>query len=429
MARLNPSAQCTLDELGVMMIKIANGFKREQLEGQTTVFKNGDSGDAAYVIESGCVEVLAGADQRRVAVLAEGAMFGEVALLDRQPRTATVRTLVPTSLVRIDRAHVEELLVRADPVIQYLLRLMLERFRNSSAEPASAEALPLALKTTTAAALPTLDLHAAAVRTLSLAHDLSDAIDNSQLELFYQPIILYADAALVGFEALIRWRHPQLGMVSPDEFIPLAEKTGLIHRIGQWVLNQAATDWAGLRTLCVADSVHRPFMSVNLSAPELCGPGIVESIQACLQEHHMQPQELRIELTETIVISNLDAVSAALHHLRAMGVGIALDDFGTGYAGLSYLQTLPFSCIKIDKTFVQQMHTSDRSFQIIKSALELSRLLNITTVAEGIEDAATGAALADMGCTYAQGYHYARPMPASNIAPWAHVFTQNTANQ
>lgn len=405
-----------------MMIKIANGFKREQFEGQMTVFKNGDSGDAAYVIESGCVEVLAGADQRRVAVLAAGAMFGEVALLDRQPRTATVRTLVPTSLVRIDRAHVEELLVRADPVIQYLLRLMLERFRNSSAEPASAEAPPLDRQTTTAAALPTVDLHAAAVRTLSLAHDLSDAIDNSQLELFYQPIILYADAALVGFEALIRWRHPQLGMVSPDEFIPLAEKTGLIHRIGQWVLNQAATDWQTLRKLCLSDSVHKPFMSVNLSAPELCGAGIVESIQTCLQEHHFLPQELRIELTETIVISNLDAVSAALQRLRSMGVGIALDDFGTGYAGLSYLQTLPFSCIKIDKIFVQQMHSSERSFQIIKSALELSRLLNITTVAEGIEDAATGAALADLGCTYAQGYLYARPMPASDIPPWAHAF-------
>jgi len=411
------------------MIKIANGFKRERFEGQMTVFKNGDSGDAAYVIESGCVEVLTGADQRRVAVLAAGAMFGEVALLDRQPRTATVRTLVPTSLVRIDRAHVEELLGRADPVIQYLLRLMLERFRNSSGEPAGTEPPAIQDPTTATAALPTVDLHAAAVRTLSLAHDLSDAIDDSQLELFYQPIILYGTTALVGFEALIRWRHPQLGMVSPEEFIPLAEKTGLIHRIGQWVLHQAAADWRTLRSPCVSGPIHTPFMSVNLSAPELCSPGIVESIQACMQEHHMPPQELRIELTETIVISNVNIVSTALHRLRALGVGIALDDFGTGYAGLSYLQTLPFSCIKIDKTFVQQMHTSARSFQIVKSALELSRLLDITTVAEGIEDAATGVALASMGCTYAQGYHYARPMPASSIAPWALTFAQQAANR
>lgn len=404
------------------MINIANGFHREVFEGQTTVFKIGDFGDAAFVIESGCVEVLAGADLRRVAVLAEGAMFGEVALLDRQPRTATVRTLVPTSLVRIDRAHVEELLTRADPVIQYLLRLMLERFRSSSELAMGSSSLPAELDAAAPARAPALDLHAAAVRTLSLAHDLSDAIDGNQLELFYQPIVLLHNVSLVGYEALIRWRHPQLGVVSPEEFIPLAEKTGLIHRIGQWVLKRAAMDWHELRVLCVSEGDRKPFMSINLSAPELCGPGIVENIQTCLRDHHIPAEELRIELTETIVISNLQAVSAALHRLRALGVGIALDDFGTGYAGLSYLQTLPFSCIKIDKTFVQQMHTAARSFQIIKSALELSRLLDITTVAEGIEDATTGEALFGMGCTYAQGYHYARPMPIAQIAHWAQTF-------
>ena len=398
------------------MSELIGGFSREVFEGQMTVFCTGDSGDAAYVIESGCVEVLAGPPDalRRVAVLAQGAMFGEVALLDRQPRSATVRTLIPTTLVRIDRAHVEELLVRADPVIQYLMRLLLERFRSSSGkqgEPVSSltpPALPIG-------GMPTVDLHAAAVRTLSLAHDLSDAIDHQQLELFYQPIFLLRDTRLVGFEALIRWRHPSFGMVSPDEFIPLAEKTGLIHRIGQWVLKRAAIDWQELRSLCTSDDSHHPFMSVNLSAPELCGPGIVQSIQACAQEQGMLLSELRVELTETIVISNLQAITAALEELRAMGVGIALDDFGTGYAGLNYLQTLPFSCIKIDRAFVQQMHTSERSFQIIKSALELSKLMGMTTVAEGIEDAATGTLLASMGCTYAQGFHYARPMPVGDV--------------
>ena len=185
-----------------------------------------------------------------------------------------------------------------------------------------------------------------------------------------------------------------------------------------WVLQQAVTDWGRLRALCLQDPTHHPFMSINLSAPELCGPGIVESIQACLVASQMQASELRIELTETIVISNLDGITATLEQLRAMGMGIALDDFGTGYAGLSYLQMLPFSCIKIDKAFVQQMHTSQRSFQIIKSALELSRMLGLTTVAEGIEDGAIGEALADLGCTYAQGFHYARPMTLETLVAW-----------
>lgn len=404
---------------------MGSSFKREMLEKQTTVFQVGDSGDAAYVIESGCVEVLVGDahEQRRLALLSEGAMFGEVALLDRQPRTATVRTLVPTTLIRIDRAHVEELLLRSDPVIQYLLQLLLKRFRNANGNSLVPNEALLAAEPRPQSSSPTADPHDAAVRTLSLAHDLSNAIEASQLELFYQPIFLLKNRVLVGFEALIRWRHPSLGLVNPDEFIPLAEKTGLIHRIGVWVLKQAASDWSQLRTMCLQDPTHQPFMSINLSAPELCGPGIVERIQACLAASQMHARELRIELTETIVISNLDAITATLEQLRAMGMGIALDDFGTGYAGLSYLQMLPFSCIKIDKAFVQQMHTSQRSFQIIKSALELSGMLGLTTVAEGIEDAVTGQALADLGCTYAQGFHYARPMPVETLIVWERAYS------
>ena len=401
----------------------ATGFVRENLEAQVAVFQTGDSGDAAYVIESGCVEVLAGPPdaQRRVAVLAEGAMFGEVALLDHQPRTATVRTLVPTSLVRIDRTHVEELLGRADPVIQYLLRLLLERFRNSS----GIVALPEPNKpigTGPAGSLSPPDLHAAAVRTLSLAHDLSNAIDAGQLALFYQPIVALPSGALVGFEALVRWHHPSMGTISPDEFIPLAEKTGLIHRIGQWVLRQSMRDWPALRALCKSQNSEAPFMSVNLSAPELCDAAGVALIADCLSEHTIAPQELRIELTETTVIGNIGSVTQTLQTLRAMHIGIALDDFGTGYAGLDYLQSLPFSSLKIDKSFVQQMHGSRRSFQIIKSALELSRMLGLDTVAEGIEDALTARVLANMGCNYAQGYHFARPMPLAEITSWAATY-------
>ncbi len=396
-----------------------NGFKREYLDTHATVFRTGDSGDAAYVIESGCVEVLAGsADQPlRLAVLAEGAMFGEVALLDRQPRTATVKALMPTTLIRIDRQHVEELLGRADPVIQYLLRLLLERFRNSSGKSAGDAELAKAPGTTNAPQ-STPDLHAAAVRTLSLAHDLSAAIGSNQLELFYQPIIHMASRSLIGYEGLVRWRHPTMGLISPDEFIPLAEKTGLIHRIGDWVLRRGMLDWPRLRPLCQGAPGTTPFVSLNLSGPELCQPGIAEDIQQRLLAMAMPPAELRIELTETAVITNLSQVTAVTQQLRDLGVGIALDDFGTGYAGLDYLQTLPFSTIKIDKSFVQQMHDSTRSFHIIKSALELSRRLDLTSVAEGIEDNATSNLITSMGCTYAQGYQFAKPMPLEQVCQW-----------
>lgn len=399
-------------------------FPREHFDSREAVFQAGDLGASAYVIEEGCVEVLRGEgdSQRRVTVLAEGAMFGEIALLDRQPRTATVRALVPTSLIRIDRSHVEELLRRSDPVVQYLVRLLLMRFRSSHgvavAQHSSEEPSPDLVQQD----LHVRDLHTAAVRTLLLAQDLSDAIELGQLELFYQPLIAMDDRSVVGFESLIRWRHPTLGLVSPMEFVPLAEKTGLIHRIGQWVLQRSAADWAELRGLCRRTAESPPFISVNLSAPELAGPRIVDAIETCIAQHRMQASELRIELTETVIINNIELVSTALRRLRATGVGIALDDFGTGYAGLDYLQTLPFSCIKIDKTFVQQMNTSERSFYIVKSALELARSIGLTTVAEGIEDADIGLRLAELGCTYAQGFHYGRPMPKRELANWADRF-------
>lgn len=400
-------------------------FTRERFDGREIVFRSGDPGTSAYVIEEGCVEILSGEGkaQRRLTVLSQGAMFGEIALLDHQPRTATVRTLVPTKLIRIDRSHVEELLVRADPVIQYLLRLLLMRFRNTAVEPGRRREDRLEGQREE---VRVRDLHTAAVRTLSLAQDLSDAISGGQLELFYQPLIALQDLSLAGFESLIRWRHPVLGLVTPMEFIPLAEKTGLIHRIGQWVLQRAVADWSELRGYCRCDGETPPFMSVNLSAPELGSTGIVDAIVSCLVRHNMQPSELRIELTETVIINNIELVAAALHRLREVGSGIALDDFGTGYAGLDYLQTLPFSCIKIDKAFVQQMNTSDRSHHIVRSALELTRLLGLTTVAEGVEDADTSRRLAGMGCTYGQGFHYAHPMPKSEIAGWLEVYRRSS---
>jgi EAL domain-containing protein (putative c-di-GMP-specific phosphodiesterase class I) len=159
-----------------------------------------------------------------------------------------------------------------------------------------------------------------------------------------------------------------------------------------------------------------------LSAPELCSDAIVDKVRAALAMHNMPSHALRIELTETAVISNMQTVARTLAQLQALGVGIALDDFGTGYAGLDYLQQLPFSTLKIDMSFVMQMHSSQRSYQIIKSALELSRSLQLQSVAEGVEDASTAALLSFMGCGFGQGYFFAKPMPLAAVKGWAQAF-------
>jgi len=383
-----------------------DALPREQLPAGHTVFRFGDPGDTAYVIESGRVEVLA-AGVRRIATLEAGALFGEVALLDHQPRTATVRTLEPTVLVCIDRGHVDELLKRTDPVIRHLLTLLLERFRSSH---------PGTLTAAGPAQQP--DDRDAALRTLMLTRDLSHALAHEQLELFYQPLVGFADRQLVGFEALVRWRHPTLGMIMPMEFIGLAEKTGLIHQLGFWVLQRAIADWASLRRFCQAGGGLPPFVSVNLSAAELGDPHIVDTIREQLAAKGMIPHELKIELTETVIIEDRATVGGVLEKLSALGIAVALDDFGTGYAGLDYLKTLPISCLKIDKTFVQEMATSLRSHEIVQSAINLAWALGLSTIAEGIEDEDTARRLDDMGCTVAQGYYFARPMPADSVESW-----------
>jgi EAL domain-containing protein (putative c-di-GMP-specific phosphodiesterase class I) len=307
----------------------------------------------------------------------------------------------------IDGGHVHELLKRSDPVIRHLMTLLLERFRSTHPGLVMASDSPLAA----------MDQEVA-LRTLTLTRDLSFALENGQLELFYQPLVGFAERNLVGFEALVRWRHPMLGMIMPMEFIGLAEKTGLIHRLGYWVLEHAIEAWAELRMLCQPGSGLPPFVSINLSAAELGDPLIVETIRLALEKKGMLPQELKIELTETVVIEDRAIVGDVLEKLSTLGIAIALDDFGTGYAGLDYLKTLPISCLKIDKTFVQEMATSLRSYEIVQSAINLAGSIGLSTIAEGIEDEDTVRRLNDLGCNIAQGYYFARPMPAGAVAAW-----------
>jgi EAL domain-containing protein (putative c-di-GMP-specific phosphodiesterase class I) len=385
-----------------------DSLQREFLPADYLVCNIGDSGDAAYVIEAGAVEVLAKGGQR-VAILKTGEIFGEVALLDQLPRTAAVRTLEPTTLLRIERDHVRELLKRADPVIRHLLELLLERFRFRSGY----------LETFVEGSErdPQSDSEAAML-TLVLARDLTHALESGQLELAYQPLVSLSRHSLVGFEALIRWQHPLLGSIMPTKLIGLAEKTGLIRPLGLWVLQRAIRDWPVLRDYCQVPSDIPIFVSVNLSGAELSNPVIVETIADYFSVAHMSPRELKVELTETAIIEDLESVGAALRKLSAMGVTIALDDFGTGYSSFDYLKMLPISCIKIDKSFIQDAKGSPRSREIVHTSLQLARSLGLMTIAEGIEDESTSALLADLGCDIAQGYFYSLPMSLQDIPNW-----------
>jgi len=251
-----------------------------------------------------------------------------------------------------------------------------------------------------------MEAHAQMRRTM-LA-DLRHSIAAEEFELAYQPKVDMRTRAITGYEALLRWRHPEQGMIMPDRFIPLAEETGLIIPLGEWVLHQAcanAAQWPNHATL-----------AVNLSPVQFTSGRLTEAVEEALSISGLPASRLELEITETVLLRDTDSTLATLHRLHALGVKITLDDFGTGYSSLGYLQRFPFDRIKIDKSFVQSLGERRESDAIVKSIITLCQALHMATTAEGIETEEQAASLLAAGCDEGQGYLFGRPQLAS---PWA----------
>ncbi len=241
----------------------------------------------------------------------------------------------------------------------------------------------------------------------ALENDMREALARGEFEVHYQAVVGVATGRTTCMEALARWRHPRHGMVPPDRFIKLAERTGLINGLGAWVLTAACSEAATW-----PDGVK---VAVNLSPAQFKSGDLVEIVRGALAVSGLPPERLTLEITETTLLERTDGNLRVLNELKSHGVSIALDDFGTGYSSLSYLKTIPFDVIKIDRSFVIEMATNQRSAQIIAGIVGLSRSLNFTTVAEGIETREQYDLIRSAGCTAAQGYLFSRPKPASEL--------------
>ncbi|MGK2856914.1 MAG: EAL domain-containing protein [Thermoanaerobaculia bacterium] len=248
---------------------------------------------------------------------------------------------------------------------------------------------------------------------LALVGELRAAIDLGQLTLQYQPKLDQHDGSVRHVEALVRWMHPRHGLLPPDEFIPLAERSGLIHPLTRWVLDEALAQCRTWHDLGFDLGV-----AVNLSGRSLSDASIVESVRAALERSKLDPRLLTLELTESSIMSDPDNVPRILGRLRAHGVRLSIDDFGTGYSSLSHLRLLPVDEIKIDKSFVTDMLANASDEAIVHSTIQLCQNLGRTVVAEGVEDPETLARLRELGCNFAQGFHIARPLSADAVPGW-----------
>ncbi|SDN05602.1 putative bifunctional diguanylate cyclase/phosphodiesterase [Vreelandella arcis] len=259
------------------------------------------------------------------------------------------------------------------------------------------------------------------LRQLTLIHDLRDAVSNNELWMAYQPKIATHNGQVCQFEALMRWRHPSLGFVPPDEFISLAERSGNIRQLSQWMLEHVTAqlhEWQ--------QQGHRVSVAVNLSASDVTDAELPRQLAELLARYHLAADQVSLEVTESAVMQDIEAATRTLNELSRLGMSIAIDDYGTGYSSLAQIKRLPVNELKIDKSFVLKIDTQEDDLTIVRSTIEMGHSLGLSIVAEGVENAASASLLNRLGCDYLQGYWFAKPMPSDDVLSWldaVEVFT------
>ena len=373
-----------------------------------TIMKQGEPGNFAYIIEEGHVEILVekpDGTEQSVGTRGSGTMIGEMAIIDNAPRTATVRALEECKMLEISAVDFARRLEAADPILRMSAQVILTRYRDMLARadiigdvkswpPPEAVELTYAEK-------------AQAIQTIKMSNDFKAAIDNGEIYLHYQPIINLQTGEVAGFEALMRWEHPEKGFISPELFIPMAEDNGLIIEATRWALRESCSALKRLEQACDKDG--ELFMSVNFSSSDFSVDNFVETTHQIINDTGVKPEQLHIEITERLLMDQPETAKKRLKVCQDAGMSIAIDDFGTGYSSLSYLHYFPIDTLKIDRSFVQDMMKKESSMALIKSIVSLAKNMKMKVIAEGAETIEEARVLKELNCDLCQGYFFARP--------------------
>ena len=380
-----------------------------RLQPGEALFREGDAPTTAFILEEGQVEIRATQRGRPVvlALLGPGAIIGEMAVIDDAPRTATATAVSACRLIALDRAQIAERIQNADPIIRALLQGTLQRYR--SALSALQGGVGGSGAGAGRAAMVGAE-EAAGVGKMRLESQLRAALSEGGLDVRYQPLLDVASGRIAGFEALVRWTHPERGPISPAEFVALAEETSLIVPVGEYVFDTAC---AAAREFI--DAAGRPlFVAVNVSARQLREPGLLERVIARVDAAGLPRGSIKIEITESQAMDPV-LMQGFIALCHGHGVKVALDDFGTGYSHLTQMHLLPFDTVKIDQAFVRNMLIERRSMAIVETIVAMAKALQASIVVEGIESEAELAVLRRLNCDYAQGWLVGKPQTRDEL--------------
>lgn len=379
------------------------------------IMAQGEVGECAYFIQEGRVQI--GVEKPNGKILdmgtrGPGSIIGEMAIVDDQPRSATIRALEDCILFEISRDDFARSVRNANPIVRLISQVILMRYRDvlSRSQILAGES----------AQLPSPELlerqyaeEINVVEAIKMANDFKLAILAGQLLLHYQPIISINSGHILGFEALMRWQHPVRGLISPDVFIPMAEDSGLIVEASRWALRESCLMVSRLNA--VRPDLKDIYVSVNLSATDFDEEGFMESLSNILVETRMDPERLHIEITERLLVKQPRDVKHKLDACRELGISVVIDDFGTGYSSLSYLHQYPIDTLKIDKSFIHKMREDPTVMGLLKSILTLREHMGIKIIAEGVESLEEAEILRGLACDTAQGYFFSRPVPENAV--------------
>ena len=379
---------------------------RETYHPGTQIFREGEPGNSAYIIESGSVTVSSFKKGQPfvIGTLGEGDLFGEMALVDDEMRSATVTANETTEVICIPRQYIKDKLTKSDLITQLFLKLILKKFR--ATQHLLLKGGHFKKEPATPANRIKANEQKDAIGEIRFEHELQEALTRGELKVMFQPVVSLQKHEVVGFEALVRWDHPQRGLVKPDDFLPAAEDSGLVVALGREVL----------RLSCEALGQMQPhakeplYICVNASPQELGHDEFTSNFIHTLAEHRVSPNNIKLEITEHAWMEDPEGTAIALDRLTNAGVRLAIDDFGTGFSSFTYLTRFPINTLKIDKSFVGNMLEGQRTMNIVRALVSLAQGLNIDVIAEGVETELQLNTLRILGCHNGQGYYFAQPL-------------------